>query len=80
MTVVILVVQICPHRKLSVPDVVAHTFNPRTQEAEARRSEFEANLLYILSSRTAKATQRNPVSIIIIITFIIIIFFKEKES
>jgi hypothetical protein len=32
---------------------VAHTFNPSTQEAEAGR---------FLSSRTAGATQRNPVS------------------
>jgi hypothetical protein len=27
-----------------------------------RISEFEANLVYRVSSRTAKATQRNPVS------------------
>jgi hypothetical protein len=43
--------------------VVAHAFNPSTQEAEAGGfSEFEASLVYKVSSRTAKATQRNPVS------------------
>jgi hypothetical protein len=43
--------------------VVAHAFNPSTQEAEAGRSlEFEASLVYRVSSRTAKATHRNPVS------------------
>jgi hypothetical protein len=42
--------------------VVAHTFNPSTREAEAGRiSEFEASLVYRVSSRTARATQRNPV-------------------
>jgi len=34
--------------------VVAYTFNPSTQEAEA--------LVYRVSSRTARTTQRNPVS------------------
>jgi len=35
-----------------------------TLEAEAGRqiSEFEASLVYRVSSRTARATQRNPVS------------------
>jgi hypothetical protein len=44
--------------------VVVHTFNPSTQEAEAGRqiSEFEASLVYRVSSRTARAIQRNPVS------------------
>jgi hypothetical protein len=46
--------------------VVAHAFNPSTWEAEAilslRISEFEASLVYRVSSRTARATQRNPVS------------------
>ena len=36
--------------------MVAHTFNPSTWEAEAGRSEFEASLVYRVSSRTAKAT------------------------
>jgi hypothetical protein len=37
--------------------VVHHTFNPSTQEAEARGiSEFEASLVYISSSRTARAS------------------------
>jgi hypothetical protein len=44
--------------------VVAHAFNPSTWEAEAGRqvSEFEASLVYKVSSRTTRATQRNPVS------------------
>jgi hypothetical protein len=38
-------------------------FNPSTQEAEAGRNlEFEASLVYRVSSRTAKATQRNRLS------------------
>jgi hypothetical protein len=44
------------------PGVVAHTFNPSTREAERQASEFEASLVYKVSSRTARATQRNPVS------------------
>jgi hypothetical protein len=35
--------------------VVAHAFNPNTWE-------FKASLVYRVSSRTARATQRNPVS------------------
>jgi hypothetical protein len=44
--------------------VAAHAFNPSTWEAEAGRliSEFEASLVYRESSRTARATQRNPIS------------------
>lgn len=36
------------------PGVVGHTLNPRTREAEAEadRSEFKANLVYIVSSRS----------------------------
>jgi hypothetical protein len=41
---------------------VAHAFNPSTWEAEQAISEFETSLVYIVSSRTARATQRNPVS------------------
>jgi hypothetical protein len=42
---------------------MAHAFNPSTWEAEAGRiSEFEASLVYKVNSRTASATQRNPVS------------------
>ena len=37
-------------------------FNSSIQETEAGRSEFEANLVYRASSRTARNTQRNPVS------------------
>jgi hypothetical protein len=41
---------------------VAHAFNPSTWEAEAGGSlEFEACLVYRMSSRTARATQKNPV-------------------
>ena len=43
--------------------MVAHAFNPSTREAEASGflSEFEASLVYRVSSSTARATQRNPV-------------------
>jgi hypothetical protein len=38
--------------------VVVHAFNP----SRGRRiSEFKASLVYRVSSRTARATQRNPV-------------------
>jgi hypothetical protein len=40
---------------------VAHTFNPSSRETEAADLEFEANLVYRVSFRTARATQRNPV-------------------
>jgi hypothetical protein len=43
--------------------VVAHAFNPSTREAEAGGYlEFEASLVYRVSSKTARATQKNPVS------------------
>jgi len=43
--------------------VVAHTFNPSMQDAEAvDLCEFQASLVYRVTSRTARATQRNPVS------------------
>jgi hypothetical protein len=43
---------------------MGHAFNPSTWEAEAGGfwPEFEASLVYRVSSRTARATQRNPVS------------------
>jgi hypothetical protein len=41
------------------PDVVAHAFNPSRGRWI---SEFEAILVYKVSSRTARAIQRNPVS------------------
>ena len=43
-------------------DVEAHAFNPSTQGRGRWISEFETSLLYIVSSRTAMATQRNSVS------------------
>jgi hypothetical protein len=43
--------------------VVAHAFNPSNSGGRGRLiSEFEASLVYRESSRTARATQRNPVS------------------
>jgi hypothetical protein len=41
---------------------VAHTFNASTWEAEAGGFEFEVILVYRVSSKIAKTTQRNPVS------------------
>jgi hypothetical protein len=45
------------HKKLHLGQVVAaaHDFNPSTQKAGA-------SLVYRVSSKTARATQRNPVS------------------
>jgi hypothetical protein len=37
-------------------------FNYSTQEAEIDLCEFKANLIYIVSSRTARATQQDLVS------------------
>jgi hypothetical protein len=39
---------------------VMHTFNPGAWEAEV--GEFKASLVYRMSSRIARGTQRNPVS------------------
>jgi hypothetical protein len=42
---------------------VAHAFNPSTGGGRGRWiSEFKASLVYKVSSRTARAIQRNPVS------------------
>jgi hypothetical protein len=42
--------------------MVVHTFNPSTQGGRGRRiSEFKASLIYKVSSRTARATERNSV-------------------
>lgn len=35
--------------------VVVHIFNPSQRQRQVNLSEFEANLVYILSSRTVKA-------------------------
>jgi hypothetical protein len=43
--------------------MVVHTFNPQHSGGGGRGrqiSEFKASLVYRVSSRTAKATQRNP--------------------
>ena len=42
--------------------MVAHACNPSIWEAEAGGSQFEASLVYRVSSRTARTSQRNPVS------------------
>ena len=43
--------------------VVAHALNPSTWGGRGRWiSEFQASLVYRVSSRTARATQRTPVS------------------
>jgi hypothetical protein len=43
--------------------VVVHAFNPSTWGGRGRQIyEFKASLVYKVSSRTARATQRNPVS------------------
>jgi hypothetical protein len=43
--------------------MVVHAFNPSTWEAEAGEFlEFQDSLVYRVSSRTARAIQRNPVS------------------
>ena len=48
---------------ISSPAVVAHTCNPSTLGGRGRQiPEFEASLVYRVSSRTARAIQRNPVS------------------
>jgi hypothetical protein len=42
--------------------MVVHAFNPQHLGGRGRWiSEFKASLVYRVSSRTAKATQRNPV-------------------
>jgi hypothetical protein len=40
--------------------MVVHAFNPSTRGRDRRISEFKASLVYRVSSRTARATQRNP--------------------
>jgi hypothetical protein len=41
--------------------MVAHAFNPRTEESRQGDLECEASLVYRASSKLARATQRNPV-------------------
>ena len=42
--------------------MLADTLNSNTWEAEAEDSEYQAILVSRMSPRTARATQRNPVS------------------
>ena len=49
-------------RSMFGTSMVVHAFNPKTQEADPGLYEFEASLIYIASSRTAKATYEVPVS------------------
>jgi hypothetical protein len=50
-------------KDMSQLDVVAHTFNPSTQEAEAGRFlSSRPTWSTKVSPRTARAIQRNPVS------------------
>jgi hypothetical protein len=44
--------------------VVAHAFNPSTRGKKRQVDffEFEANLVYRASSRTARTTQKHPAS------------------
>jgi hypothetical protein len=44
------------------PAVVAHAFNPHLGGRGRRISEFKASLVFRVSSRTVRVTQRNPVS------------------
>jgi hypothetical protein len=51
-------------KRVLLSPVVVHTFNPSAQEGRRGRGifEFQASLVYKVSSRTARAIQRNPVS------------------
>jgi hypothetical protein len=40
--------------------MVPQTFTPSTQEAEAGGPEFKVTLVYIVNSRIARTTQRDP--------------------
>jgi hypothetical protein len=49
-------------KKPSQPGMVAHAFHPSILGGRGRQiSKFKASLVYRVSSRTARATQRNPV-------------------
>jgi hypothetical protein len=54
---------LCTIKTTVKPGVVVHAFNPSTWEAEAGGFlSFQDSLVYKVSSRTAWALQRNPVS------------------
>lgn len=42
--------------------VVVHTFSPQHQGSRAEESEFKASLLYLVSPRSPRSTQKDPVS------------------
>lgn len=49
------------HKKLQkCRTAVVHTSNPSAWEAEAKNPSSKASLIYVVSSRPAKAGQRNP--------------------
>jgi hypothetical protein len=57
--------EMCPRlfkKQIAEPGVVVHAFNPSTQEAEAGGFLSSRPAWSRVSSRTARATQRNPVS------------------
>jgi hypothetical protein len=61
--VVFIFLKLCCLKVVKPPGVVAHAFSPSTRGGRGRWiSEFKASLVYKVSSRTARATQRNHVS------------------
>jgi hypothetical protein len=51
------------HKENKLPGVVVRAFKSQHLGGRGRQiSEFQASLVYKVSSRTARATQRNPVS------------------
>ena len=61
--------------------MVAHTFNPQHLEGRGRWiSELEASLVYRVSSRTARATQRNPVRLLSWFLLSAHLFFQERKK
>lgn len=50
------------NRLRAVLGEMVHTLNPNPWETDRWISEFRTSLLYIVSSRTARITSRDPVS------------------